>query len=171
MTPAAAPFAPGLLPSRAICQGGGGVVLGGGSSSQLLELLGAVASGGWRWKAGEDEEGGWRAVKSEYDGTDAFVAYCRPAASSFGFFPGTVITSLLLGGHGDVLMVSSAARTSPRRSFCPPAIPIRFLRSETRKGLQASYRFLDLKHAGTLLNLDFVTLAHALIPYESYLFN
>ena len=53
----------------------GRVVLGGDFLSQLLEFLGAVASGDWRWRAGEDEEGGWRAVKSEYDGTDAFIAY------------------------------------------------------------------------------------------------
>lgn len=42
---------------------------------QLLELLGVASLGGWRGNAGEGEEGGWRAVKSEYDGTDAFVAY------------------------------------------------------------------------------------------------
>ena len=34
-----------------------------------------ASSGGWRRRAGEDEEGGWRAVKSDYDGTDAFEAY------------------------------------------------------------------------------------------------
>ena len=42
---------------------------------QLLELLGVASLGGWRGKAGEGEEGAWRAVKSEYDGTDAFVVY------------------------------------------------------------------------------------------------
>ena len=81
-TPAAPSSAPGLSPGRAICRGRG----------QLLELLGVASLGGWRGKAGEDEEGGWRAVKSEYDGIDAFVSYCRPAASSSGFFPGTIIT-------------------------------------------------------------------------------
>ena len=118
-----------------------GVVLRGGSSIQLLELLEAVASGGWRWMAGEDEEGGWRAIKSEYNGIDAFVLYCRPAASSFGSFPGTVITSPLLGGRRDVLLVSSATRTLLRHSFCPPAILIRFLRRGTRKGLRTSIFF------------------------------
>ena len=43
--------------------------------SRLLELLGVVSLGGWRGKAREGEEGRCRAVKSEYDGTDTFVAY------------------------------------------------------------------------------------------------
>ena len=117
--------------------------------SRLLELLGVASLGGWRGKAGEGEEGGWRAVKSEYDGTDAFVAYWRSVASSFGSSPGTIITSPLLDGRRDVLLVSSAARTSPRHSFCPPAIPMHFLMRGTRKGLRASYLFLGLKPAGT----------------------
>ena len=43
--------------------------------SRLLELLGVISLGGYHGKAGEGEEGGWQAVMSEYDGTDAFVAY------------------------------------------------------------------------------------------------
>ena len=67
------------------------------------------------------------AVKSEYAGTNAIVAYCRPAASSLGFFYGTVITSLLL--------VSFAARTSPRRSFCPPCRPDLLPEERDKKGI------------------------------------
>ena len=36
------------------------------------------------------------AVKSEYAGTDAFIAYCRPAASSSSSFPGTKMFSWCL---------------------------------------------------------------------------
>ena len=100
-------------------------------------------------KTGEDEEGGWQTIMSEYDGTDAFVAYCWPAASSSGFFPGTVITSPLLGGRRDILLVSSALCTLPRRSFCPPAALFHLLRRGTRKGLRASHLFLACKPAGT----------------------
>lgn len=66
---------------------------------QLLELLGVVALGGWHWRDGEDKEGGWRAVKSEYAGTGTFTAYCRPDASSFGSSPGTIVSSPLLDGR------------------------------------------------------------------------
>ena len=59
-----------------------------------------------------------------------------------------IITSPLLDGRRDVLLVSSAARTSPRHSFCPSAILFRFLRRGTRKGLQTSYLFLVLKPTG-----------------------
>ena len=108
---------------------------------QLLELLGAAAPGGRRWRAGEGEEGGWRAVNLEYDGPDAFVVYFRPAASSFGLFPGTIISSLLL--------VSSTARTSPRRPFCPPAYPDLFPEERDKKGITGILSFfLVFKPAG-----------------------
>ena len=35
-------------------------------------------------------------VKSEYAGTDAFIAYCRPATSSSSSFPGTKMFSWCL---------------------------------------------------------------------------
>ena len=132
----------GLTRCRTRCPGAVPVVaasaLGSFSRwSRLLELLGVVSLGGWRGKAIEGEEGGWQAVKSEYDGTDAFVSYWRPTASSFDSSPGTIITSPLSGGRRHVLLVPSAAHTSPRRSFIPLVFLFRFLGRGTRKGLRA----------------------------------
>ena len=48
-------------------------------------------------------------MRSEYDSTDVFVSYWRPAAKSFRPSPlrGTVITGLLAAGEGAALLVPS----------------------------------------------------------------
>ena len=67
-----------------------------------------------------------------------------PAASSSSSFPGTVITGPPVGGHRGVLLVLSAARSSPRHPFCPLASLTCLLRRGTRKGSRASYLFFSL---------------------------
>ena len=60
---------------------------------------------------------GGKAVKSEYAGTDAFDATsCRLV---FELCFRAAITIQPLDGHQEVLLVSSATRSSPRHPFCP----------------------------------------------------
>ena len=116
---------------------------GGGASSLNF-------SGPSPWAAGVDRlrkrnRAGSKAVNSEYAGTDAFIAYCRSCRLVFQLLPGTVITCLPMEGHRGVLLVLSAARSLPRRPFCPLASLTCLLRRGTRKGLRAPYLFLVCK--------------------------
>ena len=121
-----------------------------GTGGPIIRVAGSLNfSGSPPWAAGvgrlrKRKRAGGKAVNSEYADTDAFVACWRPAASSSSSASGAAITIQPLDGHRDVLLVSSATRSSPRLPFCPYAFLFHFLRRGTRKGLRAPYLFLVL---------------------------
>ena len=106
-------------------------------------------SGPSPWAAGvgrlrKRKRAGGKAVNSEYAGTDAFIAYCRSCRLVFQLLSRHRHHRPPVGGHRGVLLVLSAARSSPRRPFCPLASLTCLLRRGTRKGSWAPYLFFNL---------------------------